>query len=612
MRRVVGLVLVGLGTCLIVFAVLMPTYVSSRVLKFPLNEYETATLTASNVSYFSPTKLTELTGVNMEATYTLKGDAAAGSSSTAVWNEFTYVYDETYKLPFSTMTRTFAFNRRNAQIVDCCGSNVNGDASIRQTGYVGYVLPIGTQKQTYDIFDPNINKPEPFAYAGTGTVDGIQTYRFVENVGPTRNGSQTLPGSLVNLTQATVTLPQYYQNQVTYWIDPTTGVLLNVTENEKLTLEDSSGSQALLLLDANFAATQASINRVVSTDRTSRSKVSLVNTTLPLVTGIVGAVLLIAGIVALARRPREDVAPATATAPQLAAAEPEDTAAAAQPAAQPAAQASLVPGLDDEVPPAEPGAPPAEAAVVQPAEPEPAPVAAEAPAVEAEAAEAPAAEAPPAEAAPAETAEAPAVEAVAAEAPAVEAEAAEAPAAEAAPAAETPAAAAESQEPSEAKTDADTAAAPDADADAAAAEPPAAEAAPAEAAEVPAAEADAADAPAAESAPAEAAEADAPETPEAEAAADETPAVATPEAASDASDATDASETSAPAAESPETTESPAEAPTAEIPAATAESPTADTPGDANGQAQDANGQAQDAPPATTSRRTRRGARHRR
>src|ERR1039458_6508043 len=94
MRRVVGLVLAGLGTCLIVFAVLMPAYVSSRVLKFPLNEYETATLTASNVSYFSPTKLTELTGVNMEATYTLKGNAAAGSSSTAVWNEFTYVYDE--------------------------------------------------------------------------------------------------------------------------------------------------------------------------------------------------------------------------------------------------------------------------------------------------------------------------------------------------------------------------------------------------------------------------------------------------------------------------------------------------------------------------------------
>jgi hypothetical protein len=108
----------------------MPTWVSSKVLKFPLNEYATATLTASNVSYFSPTKLTEMTGVKMEATYTIKGNAAAGSSSTAVWNQFIYVYDQTNKLPFQTMTRTFAFNRRTAQLIDCCGANVSGDSSV--------------------------------------------------------------------------------------------------------------------------------------------------------------------------------------------------------------------------------------------------------------------------------------------------------------------------------------------------------------------------------------------------------------------------------------------------------------------------------------------------
>ena len=166
MRRRVGLVLAGLGTCLIVFAVLMPTWVSSKVLKFPLNEYATATLTASNVSYFSPTKLTELTGVNMEATYTIKGNAAAGSSSTAVWNQFIYVYDQTNKLPFQTMTRTMAFDRRTAQLINCCGANVNGDSSVEQSGIVGYVFPIGTQQQTYDVFDTNLNKPMPFDLRG--------------------------------------------------------------------------------------------------------------------------------------------------------------------------------------------------------------------------------------------------------------------------------------------------------------------------------------------------------------------------------------------------------------------------------------------------------------
>ncbi len=341
MRRRVGLVLAGLGTCLIVFAVLMPTWVSSRVLKFPLNEYATATLTASNASYFSPAKLTEMTGVNMEATYTIKGNAAAGSSSTAVWNQFIYVYDQTNKVPVQTMTRTMAFDRRTAQLMDCCGSNINGDSSIEQSGIVGYVFPIGTQQQTYDVFDTNLNKPMPFDFSGTDTVDGIQAYRFAEVVPPTQNGTQVVPGSLVNMTQASVVLPQYYEMRLTYWIDPDTGALLNATEHQTLTLRNPQGVPALLLFDANLAMTPASVNGLVTLDNSQRSKMSLVTTILPLVTGIAGLILLIVGIL-LSRR-REDVEDveggASATSPELAAAEPEDTDDSAQSVTQP----SLVP-----------------------------------------------------------------------------------------------------------------------------------------------------------------------------------------------------------------------------------------------------------------------------
>jgi hypothetical protein len=550
MRRVVGLVLAGLGAALIVFAVLMPTYVSSRVLKFPLNEYETATLTASNVSYFSPTKLTELTGVNMEATYTLKGNAAAGSSSTAVWNEFTYVYDETNKLPFQTLTRTFAFNRRNAQLVDCCGANVNGDSSIRQTGYAGYVMPIGTQKQTYDVFDANLNKPVPFVYAGTGTVNGIQTYKFVENVAATKNGSQTLPGSLVGQSQATVTLPQYYQMHLTYWIDPDTGALLNVTEDEKLTLEDSTGAQALLLLDANLAATQPSINRVVAQDNSGRSKVSLVSTTLPLVTGIVGVILLIMGII-LARRPREDAEAApSATSPELAPARPE--AARSQEAAPPAAQASIVPGLDDQ---------PYEATIESPVVP-----------AEAAQAEATAAETPQAESAAAAEAETPQ-----AETPQVEAVTAEAPQADV-PQADVP------------QADSPQADSPQAEAVAAAGAAAAGAAAVAAASKARTSKARAAKAKAAQT-----------DAPQAEAPAAET---ATPEAAHPAAPASEAATAEAPA-EASETSQTPVEAPTAEMPAAPAES--------ADGaQTQETPAAAPDAAEAVTATTRRRRARHRR
>jgi hypothetical protein len=327
MRRS-GLVLAGLGTCLIVFALLQAFWVTGQVVKFPLNH--------PDATYFSAAKLTEMSGVNLEATYTIKGNAAAGSSSTAVWNQFIYVYDQSNKQAVQTITRTFAFDRRTAQLVNCCGANVNGDSSIQQSGYVGYVLPIGTKKQTYDVFDTNLNKPVPFTYAGVGDVDGTQAYKFTVNVAPTQNGTQTVPGSLVNQSAASVTLPQFYEVHSTYWIDPVTGALLNVTQNEKLTLRNTDGSTALSLLSANLVANQASIDGLVAIDNSQLTKASLVGTLLPLIAGIVGLLLLIIGLVVGRRPERGAEAAPSRHEPELAEAEPA------------AATRSLVPGLDDE------------------------------------------------------------------------------------------------------------------------------------------------------------------------------------------------------------------------------------------------------------------------
>jgi hypothetical protein len=300
----------------------------------------------------------------------------------------------TYAAGVQPSSRTFAFDRRTAQLIDCCGANVGGDSSVEQTGTVGYVFPIGTQKQTYDVFDTNLNKPMPFTYAGTAPVNGIEAYRFVENVSPTQNGTQVLPGSLVGMTQASVILPQYYQMNLTYWIDPDTGALLNATENEKLTLRNPQGAQALLLLDANLAMTPTSVNGLVALDNSQRSKMSLVTTILPLVTGIAGVILLIVGVL-LSRRPRKEVeGGASVTSPELAAAEPDDADRSAGSATRP----SLVPGLDNEPREATEKSPAVEQEVA-------APEAALAEATEAEAAE-PAAEAPAAEAAAAESPEA--------------------------------------------------------------------------------------------------------------------------------------------------------------------------------------------------------------
>ena len=82
MRRVAGFTLAGLGVVLIAAAVLLPTYVSGQIVKFPLDEHTTATLAGTGVSYFSQVKLTEKTGVSVRATYTIKGDARCSSTAT--------------------------------------------------------------------------------------------------------------------------------------------------------------------------------------------------------------------------------------------------------------------------------------------------------------------------------------------------------------------------------------------------------------------------------------------------------------------------------------------------------------------------------------------------
>jgi Porin PorA len=309
MRGIIGLILAGLGAFLILVAVLLPTWVVGQVVKFPLNEYETATLQASNASYFSESALTERTGVTMEATYTIKGNAGAGNSSTAVWNEYSYVYDLTNHQVVQQMTRTFAFDRKTGQLVNCCGASVNGDKTVRQTGLVGYVFPMGTQKQTYQVFDTTLKKTMPFVYSGTANVHGIQAYEFVENVPPTQTGSVTLPGSFVKSTAASVTLGEYDAEHLIYYVDPETGALVDVNEQQSTTLSTSATAPpALVAFDADLIATPASVTQIVALDNNGRNELSLLQTVLPLVFGIVGAVALIVGVFLNRRRNGDAVA----------------------------------------------------------------------------------------------------------------------------------------------------------------------------------------------------------------------------------------------------------------------------------------------------------------
>ncbi len=159
----------------------------------------------------------------------------------------------------------------------------------------------------YQVFDPTLRRPEPYRYAGTATTNGMTSYRFAEQVTNQQVAEQTLPGRLVGLPgQPSVTLPEYLTETNTYWVDPATGAPLSVTENQTLSLEDTTGATKLILFKGVLASTPASVTEVANKAGSSHLKIELIQDVGPLVALLLGIIMLVVGITLTIGRPGDD------------------------------------------------------------------------------------------------------------------------------------------------------------------------------------------------------------------------------------------------------------------------------------------------------------------
>jgi hypothetical protein len=296
MRRVAGLVAAGLGAFLVVLALLIRFVVVGETVKFPLNENSITTLIATNASYFNPTQLKVVSGVTLEDTVTVQGDNAAGNSSRAVWNEFSYLYDETNHATVSSSLNRLAFDRRTGILIDCCGTTVGTKMNPHVSGQ-GYVWPFNVQKQTYQVYNTTLLSTVPASYAGTATVDGLTTYKYVENIPATRAGTQTLPGSLVGQhgTQL-VTLREYFRGTITAYVNPTTGAPVDEVSDQHLYLANNGGTPVLSVLSGEFVTKSSSVATLVKRVEKDQNAIKLVSDALPGASGLVGIIFLVIGV----------------------------------------------------------------------------------------------------------------------------------------------------------------------------------------------------------------------------------------------------------------------------------------------------------------------------
>jgi hypothetical protein len=285
-RRAAGLTLAGLAVVCAASAVVLGGRIAGQLTERPLNGRETVTLTAARASYVSPARLTEITGAAMEVTDTITAAASTGYPAIAIWDVHRSVYDTTNHQQFEPMSRTVVFDRKTAELVNCCGGSIDGNGLIWQDGIAGYAFPVGTRKQAYSVFDAVLDKPEPVAYSGTDMVNGIPAYRFTEEISAANAGFSPLSSSE----------PELYSMDRVYWVDPETGTLLKVTENEDLYLVNAAtGATVTHLFDANLRTTPATVGRLASQDARSRDEIALMARARLAALGTAGGLALLAG-----------------------------------------------------------------------------------------------------------------------------------------------------------------------------------------------------------------------------------------------------------------------------------------------------------------------------
>ena len=297
------LVLADIGAFLAATGLLLRFYAAPRLIAAPADLYQTDTLLAADASYFDEGSLTTRHGVTLTYTLTIRGDPGASTSTTAVWDSFAALADRQHGVQVNSTYQRAVFNRRTGQLLDCCGAAVNDDTRVRQAG-IGLFWPIGVRKATYQVFDVNAESAWPATYRGTAYVQGILTYRFAQHIPPTLVAQMAgVPWSLLGLhgRAGNVVADRYYQADNTFWVDPRTGVIINIEQRIRSVLRGPKGQGQLMVADADLKMSASSQRQLAVLASKNAASISTLLQTGPLFCGIGGLVLILAATIPFRR-----------------------------------------------------------------------------------------------------------------------------------------------------------------------------------------------------------------------------------------------------------------------------------------------------------------------
>lgn len=327
-RRTVACLLVGLGTLLIVAALLIPTYALGQLAKTPLDlEITTIATNSANApsQVLQSSSLTSGTGAaKIDSNVRLISQRYLTVEDPSNKSEMTIQAGQTLRnidlqgdtgLLSATIDRVTIDRKTgmpveddpNGSIAVTTDSKGNAVADPVQHDGLQYRFPIGTKKQTYPYFDLNVRKSSDMNFVEQTEINNLKVYHFQQKIPATDlvkvvsspSNQLSLPAAKWGLPggETPVTMDRYYTNTRDLWVEPETGTIIKGSEQLHMYYARSADKPEVTALQTTLVFDDNTVNSQIAIAKQNMDKISLYGRTLPIILGVVGVIALIIGLV---------------------------------------------------------------------------------------------------------------------------------------------------------------------------------------------------------------------------------------------------------------------------------------------------------------------------
>jgi hypothetical protein len=279
-RKYVPALLFLLAAFFLVLAILTRFYAGNSLLRVPLDVDTTTHLVGTAAVGSDPEGPVKATSIS-------RADSKKSDSKVIVWDTSSCLVKDVGNPPncvasddpqnrlIDASTDKFATDRNTAIAVQD-RKYVSADAG-EHKGLVNK-FPFQTEKKTYPYWDGTLGKTLDAVYKGTSTIGGVKVYKFTTE-------ASDMPIQIAAGVDGT------YSSTNDIYVEPLTGAIINqITEQSRTTTDGTP------VLSLKIAFTDGQVKQFADDAKQNRRLLNLVRVVVPIVSLVLGLVLLGAGI----------------------------------------------------------------------------------------------------------------------------------------------------------------------------------------------------------------------------------------------------------------------------------------------------------------------------